>query len=764
MRSSESTSGFIGLPLKRVEDPRLLTGGGCYVADIDVPGRLHAAFVRSPFAHARIDRIDTSEAQQSPGVIAVLTGADMEVLGRSLPTVDPGPESALRAPSPLAAEFVRFAGEAVAVVIAESFYAAVDATECVVIEWEPLASVVDPFQALEPGAPLVHDRVEGNLVGPIRMASGDASAAIEASHSVVRRDLSVARSACGAMETRGCLAEPVGPDGGRGLTLTTSTQAPHNHRTALAAILELPFEAVRVRAPDVGGGFGPKGRLYPEEVAVSVTALHLNRPIVWQSDRSEDLASTYQGRGTHIDAELAADESGRLVAMRARLVQDCGAYLASGLMVPGNTAMHMLGPYHLANVSIEIVGAYTNKAPLTPLRGGGREVGAYVIERMMDHLAKEMGIDPLALRQRNALARDEFPFDTGMPTRMGRNLVYDSGDFHRHLARARELIEYDRPVESTVCAHRKGTALTLFIESTGFASETARAWLQRDGSIRLAVGSPSNGQGHATVMPQIFAQRLGVAPEMVRYESGDTAVVAQGVGTFGSRIGVTAGNAVAAAAIAFRQCLLEAAEDVMEAAAGDLELVDGAVRVKGYPHRSITLAELASSREGEEPLTVETPFEASGGAFAGGAHAAVVDVDLETGLVRVDKYVVVHDCGTVINPLIVDGQVHGGVIHGLGNALGERMSYDEETGQLLTGILAVYQLPVADSAPAIEVVHHETPSPNNPEGIKGAGEGGTIGALATIARAVEDALSEFGVEVNDLPVEPQWILDQIRQV
>ena len=752
---------LIGSRLRRVEDPRLILGRGRFAADITRPGLLHAAFVRSPHAHALVRSIDTSGARRMPGVVAVFTAADLAAAASPFPIQVQAPGLELRAPSGLASRTIRFGGEAVAMVVAADERTAVDAADAVIVDFEPLPAVVDPIAATAPEAAKVHDDVRENRVGTLHLTFGDSRAAFASAAASVRRNLSVARSACAALETRGCVAEPVGPAGESGLTLTTSTQAPHNHRPALARIFDLPIGDVRVVAPDVGGGFGPKGRLYPEEVAVCAAALALARPIAWQADRSEDFATTYQGRGTVIDAELAADADGRLLALRAHVLQDCGAYLASGLMVPSNSVQHMVGPYHLAAMSVDVEGVYTHKAPLTPLRGGGREVGAYVIERMIDHLAREMELDPMELRRRNALHRDEFPYDTGYPSRAGGSLVYDSGDFPTHLTRAAELIGYDTWRRQTDDGPiRRGIALTLFIESTGFGGETARARLESDGTITLAVGAPSTGQGHGTVMAQVFGDRFGIPFDRIRYSSGDTDRVEQGVGTFGSRLAVTAGNASALAAVALKEKVLEAAEDVLEASNHDLELVDGAVQVKGYPSKRLPLSEISAARDGEA-LEVETLFESPGAAFAGGAHAAIVAVDTETGQVRVERYVVVHDCGTVINPAIVDGQVHGGVIHGIGNALGERMAYDD-TGQLLTGSFASYQLAEVDAL-VIEVVHHETPSPNNPEGIKGAGEGGTIGALATIARAVEDALSEFEIEINELPIEPEWIVSRVQQ-
>lgn len=650
-----------------------------------------------------------------------------------------------------------------AVVVAESRYQAVDAAEAVEVEYQTLPAAVDPQEARLPEAPLVHADVPGNRTGSVHIEVGDTGAAFEMAPVVVRRTLSVARSACAAVETRCALAEPRGPDGESGLTVYTSTQAPHSHRAALAGIFGLPFDRVRVLTPDVGGGFGPKGRLYPEEVVVAALALQLGSPVSWQADRSEDFLTTYQGRGATVEAELASDTAGRLLALRVRIIQDCGAFLATGLMVPANSAQHVIGPYRLPAAQIDIEGVYTNKTPLSPLRGGGREVGVFVIERMMDHLAAELNLDPSVVRERNALGPDEFPHDTGFPSRSGATVVYDSGDFPGHLRRAKQLIDYDRrrAGPAPTGRRRRGVAITLFIESTGFAGETAKAELRSDGTIRLAVGSPSNGQGHATTMAQLCASKLGVPIETVEYHSGDTAAVEEGVGTFGSRMAVTAGNASALAGAALRRRILEAAEDILEASAVDLEIVDGGVRVKGYPERSLSLGRVASehnSRAGGgevEPLAVTTPF-ASRGAFAGGAHAAVVEVDLDTGAIRVEKYVVVHDCGTVINPVIVDGQVHGGVAHGIGNALGERMDYDGQ-GQLLTGAFSSYGISFIDGVPSVEVIHDGVPSPNNPEGIKGAGEGGTIGALATIARAVEDALEPFGIEINHLPIDPAQI-------
>ena len=771
LEGNDISESLIGASIPRVEDERLLAGKGRYVGDIRLPGMLYAAFVRCPLGSTRVVKLNLDTAQNMPGVAAVFSANDHPVLGRPVLASFPVPGLEARLPSPLASDIIRFAGEAVAVVLADDPYRAIDGAAAVEVEFENLPCVVDPDKALLKGAPLVHSDVPGNLAGTTVHGYGDVESAFRDAPVSIRERLQAERMAGAAMEPRCVLAAP-GGEGDFALTVYASTQAPHNARRGLAEALGMDPQHIRVIVPDVGGGFGPKGRLYTEDIAVAALALNLKRPVMWPGSRNEDFLTTFQGRGAIFEAEVAAEADGRLRGMRVRIIQDVGAYAATALMVSQNSAQHLLGPYRWPAVEFEISGVYTNKAPLTPLRGGGRELGVWATERMMDHLARRLNLDPLTVRERNLIRSDEFPFDTGYPSRFGGGtLTYDSGDYHGCLERCKELIGYDETHVAQAGEREqgryRGVAVTLFLESTGMAGETARAELKPDGRISLRIGSPSQGQGHATTMAQMFGERFGVAASEIDYASGDTAAVDEGIGTFGSRMAVIAGNAAAMAGTQLRARVLETASDMLEAAVEDLEIVSGGVQVRGVPDRAIPLSEVsARAIEDGTSRAVDATYTAEkGSSFAGGAHGAVVDVDIETGIVKVEKYVVVHDCGTVINPLLVEGQVHGGVVHGLGNALKERMVYGDD-GRLRSNSFLRYSMPLAADVPRIIVDHHESPSPYNPEGIKGAGEGGTIGALATVARAIEDALDPAGVTIKHLPITQEdifWMCEPLRR-
>ena len=747
----------IGERLKRREDPRLVQGRGVYVGDMHPPGLLHVAFARCPHGHARVTELSFAVARAVPGVVTVLGPMDLLELGRPMPPVMEQPGMERRLPSPLAAPIVRHAGEAVAVVIAENRYSAADGVDAIRVSYDLLPMVRDAEQALKDGSPLVHDDVPGNIAGRIQRAVGDIDAAFAGADIVLRERFITARAAGAAIEPRSILAQQ--KDGG-GITLWDSTQAPHSVRRGVARALELPEEQVRVITPDVGGGFGPKGRLYPEEIALAALARHLGRPVLWEATRQEDLLTTYQGRGVIVDAELAARTDGTILGLRARLLQDCGAYLPTNLVVPLNSAQHLIGPYRIRAFAADIVGVYTHKAPLTPLRGGGREQGVYVTERLIDHLARRLQRDPMEIRLRNALRPEEFPHDTGYPNATGAGtVVYDSGDYPAYLKQARTLIDYDtikqaQPAERSA-GHYRGVAITSFLEATSMGQEAAHVEVNDDGTVQVIVGSPSTGQSHATTLTQVCAARLGVPVERVTLTSGDTGRLGEGTGTFGSRMAVMAGNAVAMAAAVVRDQALQAAAALWEVSVADLDMREGIISVRGSPGHSIGVGDLAHLRKerGEEPSLRATRTFAPERptCFAGGAHAAIVEVDVETGHVQIERYVVVHDCGTTINPLVVEGQVQGGIAHGVGNVLYEMIAYDDE-GKLLTDTFQSYAMPLAQWIPKIEIEHDEHPSPNNPEGIKGAGEGGTIGALATIAGAIEDALGPWHPTLNTLPL------------
>ena len=746
--------GYIGSRVRRTEDPRLVQGLGRYAGDIHVPGMLHAGFVRSPHARARIESIDLSGVRQIRGVVDAFSARELPELTRAAAATAWQPGAAAKGVRPLACDEVRFVGEPVAVVLAEDPASLADALDAAVIDFEPL-SPVTRMKAAAAGQPLVWLDVPRNIAGTIDVGFGDVEAAFRAADVVVRGRFTLERAAPAALEPRAMVVAP-GGEGETVLTIWDSTQAPHGVRDSVAAYLDLDPESVRVITPDVGGGFGPKGRTYQEEYVLAAVALRLHRPVRWVADRTEDLQTTAHGRGQVHDAQLAARRDGTILAIRDHFTQDLGAYAPMGLGAASNTTRHLLGPYRVPAADIRATGVYTNRVMTSPLRGGGRPEGIFVMERLMDRLAARLGMDRAEVRRRNLIPPESFPYDTGLVGPRG-TVVYDSGDYPRCLQRALELIGYDRFGSERDEARRSGRylgiGLACFVESTGVGSEGARIELREDGTAAVAVGSPSNGQGHATTFAQLTAERLGIPIDAVSFTSGDTRAFGWGTGTFASRMGAFGGNAVSGAAHRLRRKILALAADLLEIAPDDLVLDGGVVSVKGVPSRRLTLAAVAQAAARREiELVAEEAFQPEHqSSWASGTNAAVVEVDVETGKVTILRYVVVHDAGTIVNPTVVEGQIHGGVAHGIGNALYEACMYDGG-GQLRTATLADYTIPAAGDLPEIVIEHVETPSPFNPEGIKGAGEGGTIAAIPTVVSAVEDALASFGVVLDDVPI------------
>ncbi len=751
---------LIGGRVRRLEDAGFLQGAARFVGDLQFAGMLSVVFVRCPLGHARVRTLSLDHAREMPGVVAAFGPNDLAVLAKPMEPMNRDAGIEERTLRPLTAE-ARYCGDAVAVVVADDVNRATDAAEVVEVAYEELPIVIEPADAMRNGAPLVHADVPGNVAGRLSFAMGDIDAAFARADVTIRESFNSPQIAGASIEPRGVVAQPGGDDG-IAVTLWVSTQAPHVVRRSVAGALGLRTNQVRVITPHVGGGFGPKGRPYPEEIAVAALALQLGRPCRWEATRREDFQSTYHGHGLSIDAELAAQSDGTILGLRARILQDVGAYLLAVMIVPQYAAEHLIGPYHLPAADVQAVAVYTNKASLTPVRGGGREQGVFVIERLLDHLARRIGIDPIDLRRRNTLRRDEFPYDTHYPKRYGGTIVYDSGDFASYLEEARALIGYDeirraQPSERKAGKYR-GVAVSLFAESTAMGKEGARVEVEDDGTVSLAVGSADTGQGHRTTMSQICAEKLGVAPERINFVSGDTQAMGVGTGTLASRFAVMAGNATALSAQQVRERAIALASELLGVVPQALEIGDGVLRVRTQPDRSVTLAEVAKrARQAGIPLT-ETHIFAPEAAttYAGAAHAAVVEVDIETGLVTVDRYAVVHDSGNIINPSVVHGQLHGGVVLGLGEALGERIVYNR-SGRLLTDSFTDYMLPRADEAPRVTVREHSCPARNNPEGIKGVGENGTMGALPAIIGAVEDALAPLTLTLNDMPLRCEAI-------
>ena len=766
---------YFGDKVQRIEDPRLLTGRGNYVDDIHPPGCLHAAFVRSPHAHATIRSVSTQGVVDMPGIVGIYTMADFSGLAEGpLPQSFPAPLIKQSVTYfPLAASEVCHAGEAVAIVIADSRHRAEDAAALVEVDYDPLPVMADCRQALAAGAAPVHAGAPDNLVASLRGVFGDAAAVFGRAAHVFRESIAMHRGGCHAMECRGVVASS-DPATGQ-LTLWTSSQSPYLVRRYLAQYLGRDENDVRVIAPDVGGGFGPKAAFYPEEAALALASLKTGAPVKWIEDRREHFYATTQQRDQHWDLEVAADAEGRILAVRGRGVHDNGAYVPYGLVLPATAIGSFPGPYALEALDITLDVAFTNLVPTSPVRGAGRPNACFLLERLADRVARELGIPREEVRRRSFVRADQFPYATGMKARDGSPVHYDSGDFHATLNLALEKIDAAGFAARRAEARRQGRYLGLgiasCIEDTGLAPfEGATVTVQPNGRVLVRTGAASQGQGHATVLAQICADSLGVAIEQISVEQADTGKFPLGVGTIASRVAVTAGSSVHLAATEVREKAIKVASDLLEAAEGDLVVENGVVSVKGVPDMKIPLGDIAArlngmpgipTHKGLAPgLSATSYFNASQLTFANGANAAEVEVDIETGEVRILRYVVAHDCGRLINPLLVDGQIIGGVVHGIGNALYERMIYDEY-GQPLTTNYGEYLLPTAPEMPTIEIHHLETPSPLNPLGIKGAGEGGTIPAAATIISAIEDALSDFGVHLASHPVSPMDVVSLI---
>jgi aerobic carbon-monoxide dehydrogenase large subunit len=746
---------WVGAAVRRREDERLLRGRGRFVADVSFPGQLHAAFARSPFAHARLGRIDASAALEVPGVVAVLTAADLPA-GPMPPFLWDAPPSALVEhlrpmlrpchPPLLPGDRVRFVGQAVAVVLAESRYAAEDALERLDVEYDALEPLPTVERALAPGAPVVHEGWDDNVAVRFTVRKGDPGAAERAAAVVVDERVHVQRQAGLPMETRGAVAVP---EDGR-LTVWSATQNAHPLRRAVSRVTGLGEELVDVIAPDVGGGFGTKGVLYPEDLVVALAALRFGRPVKWIEDRIEHMQSAIHAREQDHEIRLALSAAGEILALVDRFVVDTGAFNPLGLVIPYNTIAHLMGPYRVP--AMEAVGTcvITTKVPTAPYRGAGRPEAVFAVERALDRAAAELGIDRFEIRRRNLVRPDEMPFEAGILYRDARPLVLDSGDYPETLRRARALIDEDVPTPGD--GRAVGVGVACYVEGTGIGPfEGAAVRVATDGAVTVHTGACSQGQAHETVFAQICADALGVSFEDVRVVTGDTRGIERGWGTVASRSAVVAGNAVADAAGVVRDRLLAAAGERLEASAEDLAIERDRVVVRGAPERAVTLDEI--SRTHPEALEATEYHEPPTVTWASGVHAARVAVDADTGVVDVLRYVVVHDCGTVVNPVVVDGQVHGGVAQGIGGALYEEVVFGEDA-QLLNATMADYLVPTATEVPSLTLDHLETPSPLNPLGIKGVGEGGAVPVPAVIASAVEDALSGSGVIVRRTPLSP----------
>ena len=759
----------IGAAVKRLEDPAILKGGGRFVDDLTLPGMLEVAFVRSSEAHARIVGLHSEEALKIDGVHAVLILKD---LGADKRMVQANPHPLLKqnvTQYPLAKDEVCYVGETIAMVLADNRYLAEDAAQLVQVDYEPLPAVIDLRKAAQPGAPRAHLDSPDNLVARLGQKFGDAEAAFSSAKHILRETYTQHRGGCHSMECRGVVASYDAFSDQ--LTLWSSTQSPYLIRRFLSQYLDREEQKIRVVAPDVGGGFGPKAAHYPEEIALALAALKIGRPLKWIEDRREHFLSTTQQRDQAWEVEVACDASGKVLAIRGRVLHDHGAYVPYGLLLALGSVNNFPGPYAIpaADLSIDVV--FTNAVPTTPIRGAGRPYANFILERSMDCVARNLGLDRAEVRRRNLIRKEQMPYATGARLPNGKPVMFDSGDYHGVLEMVLQHSAYANAGERKEEARKRGKllgfGLSSYNEDTGIAPfEGANVRVFPSGKVVVTSGAGAQGQGVRTVLAQIAAEQLGVDPASVLVEIGDTSLFPMGVSTVGSRTTVTAGSSVHLAAVEVRDKAIRLAAEALECAPADLEIADGAVRLKGVPDKHIALAELARRLAGQENVPSPAGFapglEATAyhaverPVYANGANVAVVEVDAQTGDVEVIDYFVAHDCGTLVNPQLVDGQIVGGVAHGISNVLFERMVYDKETGQPLTTNYGEYLLITAPEMPRMHLAHMETPSPWNPLGVKGAGEGGTIPCLAAMVSAIEDAI---GVKVNEYPLSPERITE-----
>jgi aerobic carbon-monoxide dehydrogenase large subunit len=766
-----------GTPLKRKEDLRFLTGRGRYVDDVPFPGLLHAAIVRSPHAHARIARIDTSAATRLAGVVAVLTAADLPD-GEVPALFTSGAFRACRQAA-IAAREVRCVGEAVAVVVADNAYQAADGAEAVGVAYEPRAVSATVEDALAPGGARVHEEWPDNEAGVTASGAGDpASVSPDSvrgngrSDVVVELSLRLGRLAGVPIEPRGVLAVPDSPDGV--FMVWTSTQVPFAVRTAVARALGLSEERVRVIAPDVGGGFGIKGHPYAEEVLVAAAAQRLGRAVKWIETRREHFLSAAPDRDQQHRAMIRVTPAGAIRAVETSFTRDHGAYPMIGDVITINTINHLPGPYRVPHYRGRGVNVVTHKTFSAAYRGAGRPEAAFVMERLLDRAARRIGMEPADLRRRNLIRPEEMPYRSGLVYRDGVPIAYDPADYPAALERLLRVFDHDAwRAEATRRRHTSrpvGVGLATYVEGTGVGPfEGADVRIDPDGAVHVLVGVGSQGQAHETTLAQLAAAELGVDVDRVVVRGGDTSLVGYGMGTIGSRVAANAGPAVARSSREVARRTRLVAAERLECAPEDVVLADGRAHVVGAPHRGAALGELAQAslrsaalaREGAPGLHACAFFYPGTVTWAFGAHACAVEVDVETGVVGLLRYVAVHDCGRPINPMVVEGQLHGGIAQGIGEALAEELVHDA-SGQLLTATLMDYPLPRAADIPSLTVVPLDFPSPMNELGVKGVGESGAIAPAAAIANAVEDALRDRGAEITRVPLTPFRVWSAMR--
>ncbi len=761
---------YVGTRTKRKEDPRLIRGMSTYVDDIKLNGMLHAVIVRSPYAHARIKAIDTAAASKLPGVVAVFTAKDVESVG-SVPCAAQIPDLKIPKHPVLATGKVRYVGESVAAVAAQDRYIAADAAALVEVDYEPLPPVVDPLSALEPGSTLIHEEFKDNVAFVTKVAGGDVEKAFqEAEVPIIKQRMINQRLIPMAMETRGVVAQYQAGD--NLLTLWSSSQIPHLLRTLAAGMVGLPENRVRVIVPEVGGGFGSKLNVYREEALVSYLSMKLGKPVKWIEGRRENFLTTIHGRDQVDDVEIAAKKDGTILGVKLRVVADLGAYhqLLTPL-IPGLTGAMIAGCYRFPNAAIETYGVFTNKMATDAYRGAGRPEATFLIERIMDLVAAELKLDPVDVRMRNFVAKESFPYAT--PT----GLTYDSANYEAcfrkalHLVKYKELREEQKQLRSQ--GRYLGIGISTYVEicamgpSSGMPAggwESATVRVEPTGMVTVLTGSSPHGQGQETTFAQIAADELGISMDDVIVQHGDTSIVPYGIGTFGSRATAVGGTAVYLALQKIKGKAAKLAAHLLSTESQEFIFESGRVQNKKEPGKSLSFFDLVQAAYhaksipiGFEPgLEASDFFEPSNYTFPFGAHVAVVEVDPETGDVQFRRYVGVDDCGRIINPLTVHGQIHGGIAQGLSQALLEEAVYDE-SGQLISGTLMDYAIAKATGLPWFELDKTETPSPVNPLGVKGVGEAGTIGSTPAIVNAVVDALAPLGVRHIDMPLKPEKV-------
>ncbi len=774
----------VGTPAPRKEDRRFITGQGKYTADLKLPGMLHAAAIRSPYAHARILGIDASAALAVDGVVTFLSWGEMEGRVRDFPEpalrdLNPkihgliGLDIESQPMEPLPSDRVLWVGQPVGYVVAETQFIAEDAAELVAVDYEPLPAVTTIDDALAEGATLVQPHLGSNVQQTYAVATGDVDAAFSAAPRHLTARLEMGRQVANAMEPRGMMA--VYDEGRDELRVWSTNIRPHLLREIISEMLEMPTDSVRCMGPDIGGSFG--SGMFHEEVAIPFLARELRRPVRWVEDRRENLLNTRHCRDQVHDVEVAFDGDGVILGLRDSFRVDFGAHNHYAITVSYNVAAHFRGPFKIDNFAIDCTGVLTNKAPVAPVRGAGRPEGTFVMDRVIDLIADELRLDPIEVRRRNLIPPEEMPYEIGIPYRDAKTITYDRSDFPAQLENALELIDIDhwraRQEEQRDTTRRIGIGASSLVEGSGVGPhEGAIVRVDDTGAVSVSTGAQPHGQGLETTLAQVVADQLRIDPERVTIRPTDTAAIPYGVGTFASRSAVTAGNAVAIAGAKLREKILAVAGAMLEADPADLEVEDGRIRVLGSPTSGLTFAEIARAArpgpgcrvpEGMSPgLEEQHYFVPPTVTWASGTQIAVVEVDEETGFVTLLDYASVDDCGQMLNPMIVKGQVHGGVVHGIGNAMFEEALYDTD-GQFLTGTYMDYLIPTATEIPDIKVGHQTHPSTLNPLGVKGVGEGGAVSPPAAIANAVVDALRPLRVRIDRVPIRPQDVLAAIRE-